>query len=114
MSQPHEGVGDAFQRTVDELELQAWLARAEFRNPSLREPAVREELDALARLREELRVQFALGGMEARDRWQALEARWTAVKAAADRAGQEVGESVHDVLRQIRDGYRELVAKAKG
>lgn len=93
-------------RTVDELELQAWLARAEFRDPSLHDPAVRAEVDALARTRDELRVQLALGKLEARERFEQLESRWVALKGAADRAAHDAGESLHDALRDIRDGYR--------
>lgn len=49
-------------RTLDELAVQAWLARAELREPSLREPAAREELAALARIRDELALQASLSG----------------------------------------------------
>ena len=95
-------------RTVDELELQAWLARAEFRNPSLHEAAKKSEVDALARLRDELRVQLALGRLDARDEWAHLESRWAKVKQVAESVAHEAGESLHDVLHDIREGYRKL------
>jgi hypothetical protein len=98
----------AVDRTRDELELQAWLARAEFRHPSLRDAAVRGEVDALARTREELRLQLHLGRMEARDEWVRLEDRWQRLKVAAGRAADETGESFHDLLDTIREGYRSL------
>jgi hypothetical protein len=103
-----EEKGSALGRAVDELELQAWLARAEFRNPSLRDPAVRGEVDALVRMREELRVQAALGKMEARDEWARLEAGWVRVKSAAERTADEAGESFHDLLDTLRRGYQRL------
>ena len=95
-------------RTVDELELQAWLARAEFRNPSLHDPTTRTEVNALASLRDELRVQLALGKLDARDEFEAMEKKWQALKSAADRTTHDVGETLHDLLRDIRDGYGKL------
>lgn len=106
MSEPR-----VLDRTLDELGLQAWLARREFREPSLQRPEVAEEMDALARIRDELRVQVALGKLEAADRFHAIEERWVALKSSADRVGHEVAESVHDLLRQIRSGYRELIGE---
>jgi hypothetical protein len=100
--------GNPARRAVDDLELQAWLARAEFRNPSLHDPDTQAEVGALARMRDELRLQLALGKLEARDEWDQLEQRWTRVKAVANETAQQVGETVHDLLRDIRDGYQKL------
>lgn len=100
--------GSAVERARDELELQAWLARAEFRHPSLRDPQVKGEVDALARTREELRLQLHLGQMEARDEWARLEDRWRRLKVAAGRAADDTGESFHDLLDTLREGYRSL------
>jgi hypothetical protein len=103
-----EEEGSPMGRAVDELELQAWLGRAEFRNPSLHDPKTRGEVDALARMRDELRVQLALGKLEARKEWEQLEQRWAKVKDIAGRTAADVEESVHDLLKQIRDGYQQL------
>ncbi|MEQ1503620.1 MAG: hypothetical protein ABMB14_15385 [Myxococcota bacterium] len=97
-----------FDRTVDELELQAWLARAEFTHPSLRDPQTRSEADALARLRDELRLQLHLGKLEAKEEFQGVEERWSALKRIASTAASEAEEKVHDVLAQIRDRYTRL------
>lgn len=98
--------GSAVERVVDELEVQAWLARAEFQHPSLHEPAVREEVSALARIRDELRLQMALGKLEARDEFEVLEKNWEKLKSAASKAATEAGESITDLVTQIRDGYK--------
>lgn len=100
--------GSAVDRAVDELQLQAWLARAEFRNPSLHDEGTRREVDALARTRDELRLQLALGKLEARDEWTHLESAWGRVKHKATLAADDAEETLHDVLASIRDGYRRL------
>jgi hypothetical protein len=105
-----ETVGTPIRRARDELELQAWLARAELRRPSAGGGPEREELSALAALRDELRVQLALGRAELRDEWRRLEDRWWEVKGVAESAGAEASETLHDLLRQIRDGYARLRA----
>ncbi len=92
----------------DELQLQAWLAGAELRNPSLAQPGVRDEVDLLARLRDELRVQIHLGKLEATEEFEQLEHRWVRIKSMATAAADEAGESLHDLLRDIRDGYQRL------
>lgn len=96
---------------VDELKLQAWLAAAEFRNPSMSDPAVREEVSALAGLRDELALQVHLGKLEAKDEWAKIESGWQKLKHVADTTTTEVQESLHDLLRQIRDGYQKLRAR---
>lgn len=99
---------NVLDQLVDELKLQAWLARAEFRNPSLKHEHTREEIDALARIRDELRVQLHLGRLEATDEFHALEDRWRKLQHLAARTADDLGEGLHDVLRDIRDGYRRL------
>jgi hypothetical protein len=92
----------------DELKLQAWLASAELRHPSLQRSETRQEVDALVRLRDELRVQLALGKLEAREEFETLEQRWRSLQQAAERTTGELEEAVHDLLREIRDGYHRL------
>ena len=100
--------GGAAERVVDELKLQAWLARAEFRNASMSEPGVREEVSSLLSLRDELALQVHLGQAEARDEWAHLEGRWAKVKHTAESATSDIQESMHDLLRTIRDGYQKI------
>jgi hypothetical protein len=108
MSEQEKG---PLSRTIDELEVQGWLARAEFRNPSVKDhAAARAEVGSLARLRDELRLQASLGKLEAREKWEVLEQRWGRLKASAERATDDAGESFHDLLNEIREGYEALRA----
>jgi hypothetical protein len=102
---------DMLGQLVDELQLQAWLAGAELRHPSLHEAEGRAEMDALVRLRDELRVQLHLGKLEARDEFAELELRWRRLKLLAARTADDAEEGFHDVLRQIRDGYRRILTR---
>jgi hypothetical protein len=110
MSDDNHSTGNPLTQIADELKLQAWLARAEFRHPSLKHEATRKEVSALANMRDELRVQLSLGKLEARDEFEHLEDQWRKVKRAADQAADDAGEGLHDVLKQIRDGYASLRA----
>ncbi|MEZ4241914.1 MAG: hypothetical protein R3F59_38350 [Myxococcota bacterium] len=92
----------------DELRLQAWLGQAEMKNPSLQHDEAREEVSALARLRDQLRVQLHLGKLEAKDEFARLETRWGQFKQLASASADTAEEKVHDVLRDIRDGYRRI------
>ncbi len=98
----------AFAQIADELGLQAWLARAEFRNPSLSDPKVQDQVSALARTRDELRLQMHLGKLEAADEWDRLEGRWRHVKAIANNTAHDLAEGLHDMLTDIRDGYQRI------
>lgn len=89
---------------TDELKLQAWLARAEIKNPS-----VHKEVSALAQLRDQLRVQAHLGKLEAREELEKLEPTWLKVKGHLDHAAEEVGGELKELLKDIRKGYERLV-----
>ena len=102
----------AFGQMADELRLQAWLARAEFKNPSLHDPATKGEIDALAALRDELRLQLHLGRMEVRDEWHRIEDRWRALKHRAGDAVDDAAETVADLVAGIREGYLGLQKEA--
>jgi hypothetical protein len=106
--EPDRGDVHLLQQLGDELELQAWLAGAELRNPSLRHEQTRGEVDALVRVRDELRVQLHLGRLSASDEFAKLEDRWRSLKAVAARTADDAEEKLHDLLTQIRDGYRKL------
>lgn len=99
-----------FTQMVDELQLQSWLARAEFRHPSLAHPAVREEVDALAQMRDQLRVQLHLGSLEAKDEFHRLEEHWVRLKAAAGETAAEIGSSLQQLVKELREGYDKLNA----
>lgn len=76
---------------------------------------VREEMDGLRQLRDELRVQMELGKAEARDRWDKLEDRWHHLEAKARQLREasrddleDVGQAARLLLDEIRAGYQHL------
>lgn len=81
---------------------------------------VKEELEGLRRLRDELRVQAHLGKAEARERWEHLEKRWEHLEgrlATLRRESREplhdIGEAARNLLDEIREGYRHLRDRAR-
>lgn len=109
MSDSHDV--SAAQQLVDDLKLQAWLARAEAKNPSLH-----QHVKPLAQARDEMRLQLKLGRMEARDDWHELEDRWQTVRPklehALEHALDEVDHGLETALKEIRAGYRKLRGEA--
>ncbi|MEQ1570328.1 MAG: hypothetical protein ABMA64_32135 [Myxococcota bacterium] len=94
---------------ADELRLQAWLANAELRHPSLAQgQQTRTEVDALLSMRDELRVQAHLGKLELDERYHQLEQQWDQLKGVVDRSAAGAEDRLHDLLRELRDGYRRL------
>jgi hypothetical protein len=68
-----------------------------------------DELDQLRRLRDELRVQLHLGKTEVKQEWDRLEKRWVEVEGRIKHSGedriQEIGDSVKELLHDIRQSY---------
>lgn len=96
------------EMAADELKLQAWLAKAELTNPSSKHAQHSESISVLAMLRDELRLQIALGKLEARDEWHEHEGRWRRVMAIASETAHDVGDDLGQVLDDIRRGYARL------
>ncbi|MCO4745262.1 MAG: hypothetical protein KC912_10780 [Proteobacteria bacterium] len=101
------GQTDILKRLTDELKLQAWLARAEWNNPSLKHDTARDEVDMLLQARDELRVQLHLGHREANDEWKRLEERWGVVKQLSVVA-DDLGEALDEAIADIREGYQKF------
>lgn len=99
---------NAFGQMADELRLQAWLARAEFKNPSLHDASTKAEIDALASMRDQLRLQLHLGRMEMREEWHRLEDRWRALMHRAGDTVDDAAGSITDLIAGIREGYQAL------
>ena len=66
--------------------------------------------DEIRQMRDELEVKVHLGGMDARDRWQALKVRVTnlegKIKTTAGRVDDKMSEELHSVggeMRKLRD-----------
>ena len=99
-------------KITDELRVQAWLANREFTHPSLHHPDTLETVSALARTRDELRLQLHLGRMEAQEDWHRLEDRWRHLIQEVGPMTETVAESVesglHSVLKELREGYARL------
>lgn len=92
----------------DDLRLQAWLAAAELRNPSANTESGRAEIEVLARARDEIRLQMHLGKLEAKEEFERLEGRWQTLMSLAERAVDDAGERLHDVMKDIREAYQKL------
>jgi hypothetical protein len=79
---------------------------------------MKEELEGLRQIRDELRVQSELGQAELRDRFDGLEKRWHELegklKVLREEASGDV-ENVKDAARllaaEIRDGYKHLKSR---
>jgi CBS domain-containing protein len=74
-----------------------------------------EDLKALRRARDELRVQIHLGAAEVKDTWEHLEKKWNEVEAKARLVAREAEEPMRDVggaarklLDEIRQGYAKI------
>ncbi len=104
MSKKSEETRSAAQ-LVDELKLHAWLAKAELENPSLH-----KDVSALAQRRDQLRVQMALGKLEAREEFDRLEKNWVRVKTVLGDTAHDVGDDARELLEDIRRGYQRLRA----
>lgn len=98
----------ALKQVADELRLQAWLAKAELENPSDHEPAVFERLRVLARARDELRVQLALGKLDARDEWEQLEGHWRTVMHHWGDKASSLKQGATDRLDLLHRGYERM------
>jgi len=76
---------------------------------------IEEELEALRRVRDELRVQMHLAQADARDLWDEMEGKFhelegkaSTVARAAEEPLRDVGEAAKLLVDEIRDGYRRI------
>lgn len=76
---------------------------------------LKEEVDTLRRLRDELRVKLALGQAEIRDRWELTEKRWyelegrmKVLREASRDEAKEIGAAARLLADEIREGYEHL------
>lgn len=69
---------------------------------------LRETLDQLRRLRDEVRVQAHLGGMEAKKAWDALEPKLAEADRLAEKASEESLRAAVEALRKLKDLKRTL------
>ncbi len=67
---------------------------------------LKDTLDQLRRLRDELRVQAHLGGMEAKKAWDELEPKIAEADRLAEKASEESLRRAVDALRKLKDFKR--------
>jgi aminoglycoside phosphotransferase family enzyme len=67
-------------------------------------------LEQLKRRRDELKLQMHLAGKDVSDDWQGLERKLKhfAEKAELQRSGDEVGNAVRSLGRELKDGYERV------
>ncbi len=77
--------------------------------------AIRDEVEELRGLRDDLRLQIHLAKMEAQERWEKaeedwdnLEAKLSQVASESREAMEDVGQAVKLLVGEIRDGYRHI------
>jgi hypothetical protein len=64
--------------------------------------------DDIRRIADELEVKIHLAGMEARDRWRALEPRLTEIESALAKAGKKASVAIEHELGSIGAALRRL------
>jgi hypothetical protein len=69
--------------------------------------------DEIRRVADELELQVHLASMDARDRWQALEPRLTALGRWFERSGERVGEAITKELSAVGELIKKLRADVK-
>ena len=73
----------------------------------------REMVDELQRSRDELRVQLHLAGMETKDKFHDLEARFTKFEARAHALGDEPAAELEEAFSHLRTAYEKLRDKLR-
>jgi hypothetical protein len=76
---------------------------------------LKEEVNTLRRIRDELRVRLALGQAEVRDRWELTEKRWyelegrmKVLREASRAEAKEIGAAARLLVDEIKEGYEHL------
>lgn len=77
--------------------------------------AIREEIESLKTLRDELRVKIHLGGAEAQDLWEGAEKKWSQLEGRMKRvvevthdSAEELSEAAGLLAEAIRKGYKQI------
>lgn len=76
---------------------------------------LQKELDHLAEVRDELRVQLALAKAEAKEEWNRLEGNWDRIQDDIKRIGdqskepvQQIGHAATELVEELKRGYARL------
>ena len=76
---------------------------------------IEEEIDALRRMRDELRVKVHLGAAEVQETWQKAEKSWghlegrlKVLRDVAQESGEDVAEAARLLAGEIREAYQHV------
>jgi len=72
---------------------------------------IREEIDELQRVRDELRLKLHLGRAEVKQRWDRAEQAWPQIEERLRAAGSKADDAtdaLRSVLHDVRAAYQEL------
>ncbi len=79
------------------------------------EERIREEVETLRTVRDELRLQVHLASADAKTEWERLEKRWEHLEGRAKVLREASKESLDDItsaasllVDEVKEGYREL------
>lgn len=82
--------------------------------------SLQRELDALAKARDELKVQLSLAKSEAKDEWARLETSFERLQGEIKRIGldareplKDIGSAARNLLDEIKKGYTKVKTDAK-
>jgi predicted nucleic acid-binding Zn-ribbon protein len=82
--------------------------------------ALQRELELLAKVRDDLRLQIKLAKSEAQGEWRKLESTWLGVEAELKRIGEQTKEPVKDMasaaralMDELRSGYSRILTQLK-
>jgi hypothetical protein len=82
--------------------------------------ALQRELELLAKVRDDLRLQVKLAKSEAQGEWRKLESTWLGVEAELKRIGEQTKEPVKDMataaralMDELRTGYSRILTQLK-
>jgi predicted nucleic acid-binding Zn-ribbon protein len=81
---------------------------------------LQKELDHLAEVRDELRVQLALAKAEAKEEWNRLEGSWDKIQDDIKKIGeqtkepvQQIGHAANELVQELKRGYERLRTQFK-
>ncbi len=77
--------------------------------PKTDAPQGKSPWDDLKRMADEVRLKLHLGGMEAKERWRALEPKLHEAHAKVEARGEQVGDAVQEHMVKLVDGLRGLL-----
>lgn len=72
---------------------------------------LRRPLETLKTLRDEIRVQLHLAGLEAKERWDILESEFRDLQQSAKNRSLDTNERVRDLLQEFREFKNALFGK---